>query len=367
MAYLAQQAPELGLVHVSSLGSEMVALPPLVFGAPFAQRWPLNQEPRGTAWSDTQYTTYDPWVFVIPNAVVHSAAGIVCAGGYVIEETLVHTDPRRHAYRPERGGIWIDVAAAPPMAGAHISTLCGSAESYGHAMMDGFGRLSVLPDNILAGAAGLLTTGKHFAPIEWLQQHACSRWSLRQTAVPEQGNIGVEQLVLAAASDTSCNYHPRLAAWFHEMSASAPAEPPTGTSRLFVSRGDSAGRPLANEAAVIAALEPLGVHAVTPEFLSAPAQIGLFQHAELIVAPHGAGLTNLLFARPGCQVIELQMDAYCHWGFRRLAGLLGLPYDCVVGRALGRWPDQPGAVHGLHWQVSVTHVVSAVEAVSLRG
>ncbi len=362
MAYLAQHAPELGLVHVSSLGSTTVALPPLVSGAPFGQRWPLNQEPRGTAWSDTRYETYAPWVFVIPNALVHSRSGIVCVGGYVIEETLVHTHPQQQVYVPERDGIWIDVAAAAPMRGAHVSVLCGSAESYAHAMLDGFGRLAAVPHNILAAAAGLLTAGDGFPPVAWLRQHVCDRWSLRQTAMPEHGNVGVEQLVLALASDTSCNHHPCLVDWFADMGAFAQGEQATSARRIFVGRGEAAGRTLLDEEAVTAALAPLGVQSAAPEYLSAPAQIALFQNAELVVAPHGAGLTNLVFAQPGCRVIELQMDGYCHWGFRRLAGLKGLRYDCVMGRMEGRWPGPGAAIHAARWQISVPHVVAAVNA-----
>ncbi len=39
-------------------------------------------------------------------------------------------------------------------------------------------------------------------------------------------------------------------------------------------------------------------------------QIALFRGAELIIAPHGASLANLAFARPGTAVLELnrQLD-----------------------------------------------------------
>jgi capsular polysaccharide biosynthesis protein len=39
--------------------------------------------------------------------------------------------------------------------------------------------------------------------------------------------------------------------------------------------------------------------------MSMPDQILLFQSAEFIISPHGAGLANLLFCEPGTKVIEL--------------------------------------------------------------
>jgi capsular polysaccharide biosynthesis protein len=44
----------------------------------------------------------------------------------------------------------------------------------------------------------------------------------------------------------------------------------------------------------------------------------LFAHAEALVSPHGAGLTNMLFSRPGLKVVDLvelsMLDvAYIYW------------------------------------------------------
>ena len=54
------------------------------------------------------------------------------------------------------------------------------------------------------------------------------------------------------------------------------------------------------------------------------------------------------------------MDAYCNWCFRRLAGLKEVAYDCVVGRVIGPWPTQPGAIHMARWQISIPHVIAAL-------
>jgi hypothetical protein len=47
---------------------------------------------------------------------------------------------------------------------------------------------------------------------------------------------------------------------------------------------------------------------VSLEDLSFQAQIDRFSDASVIVAPHGSGLANLVFAPPGAKVIELQTE-----------------------------------------------------------
>lgn len=363
MAVLAQDAAEFGLVHDLSVGSTTVAVPPLVFGASFLDRWPVREQPGGAHWQETAYDTYSPWVFTLPDAVVHSAAGIVCWRGFVVEETLVHTDPLRHAYVPDGDGIWIVDPVAPALQGTHVSVLSGAGGSYYHAMADGLARLAIIPAAMLHGATGIITTPGRPATVEWLQDRVRDLWRLPLTPVPEHGGLRVERLILAHPNHVACNYHPCVPEWFDGMATLANPGAPSAPRRFFIDRRQSDARPLVEEGAVIAALETCGIEPVTLEFLSADAQIALFRNAELVVAPHGAGLANLLFARPGCRVIELQMDAYCHWCYRRLAALKGLPYDCVVGRAAQPWPDLAGPIHGAAWHVSVPHVVAAVQSV----
>jgi capsular polysaccharide biosynthesis protein len=108
-------------------------------------------------------------------------------------------------------------------------------------------------------------------------------------------------------------------------------------------------------------LQPIRPHGL--ESLSVYEQICLFREAQFVVAPHGAGLTNLAYARPGCFVLELQMDAYVNWAFRRFCALRGLTYDCLVGRSVGKWTELDPSVHGMEWLISVPHVVAAVSSI----
>jgi capsular polysaccharide biosynthesis protein len=95
--------------------------------------------------------------------------------------------------------------------------------------------------------------------------------------------------------------------------------------RLYVSRSDASLRRLANERQVEAVLRSRGFTIVVPGALSLVEQIRLFKGAEAVVGPHGAGMTNIGFCRPGTRVLEL-MPGYIRLFMVRIAQGAGLDY-----------------------------------------
>lgn len=75
--------------------------------------------------------------------------------------------------------------------------------------------------------------------------------------------------------------------------------------RVYVSRADAMFRRILNETEVIRALRPYGFTPVVLASLSATEQMQIFASAEVIVAPHGAGLTNLMYCDPGTKIVEI--------------------------------------------------------------
>lgn len=152
--------------------------------------------------------------------------------------------------------------------------------------------------------------------------------------------LEVEQLTLL---DTD-RFRPEL------LTAARSASPimssaPAGR-RIFISREAAKRRKLINEAEVWPILERAGFERVTMEQLSFTEQVRLMQETEVLCAPHGAGLTNMLFCPSGTHVIEIADPTFPNPNFYAMASALGLPYHIV--RAEGR-----GNVHPLEQDLFV--------------
>ena len=105
-------------------------------------------------------------------------------------------------------------------------------------------------------------------------------------------------------------------------SPSVLAEP---SERLYISR-DSAtakGRCIDNNDEIENLMRSRGFDIVLPEKHSVQEQAALFANARVIVAPHGAGLTNIVFCRPGTKIIEFYGAhvSPCYWLISELSGL----------------------------------------------
>ena len=106
-------------------------------------------------------------------------------------------------------------------------------------------------------------------------------------------------------------------------------------TRLWISRARSAGRRLLEEEMLLPRLRDANVERVFLEELDFDAQWRLMRSAGTVIAPHGAGLTNILFCGPGTRVVELADPLYPNPNFYAMAAGLDHPYRRVDARAVG--------------------------------
>lgn len=116
--------------------------------------------------------------------------------------------------------------------------------------------------------------------------------------------------------------------------------------RLYISRARTPMRRLLNEAELFdTLLAGRGFVKTCPEDLTVARQIELFRKAEIIVSPHGAGLTNIMFCRPGTKLLEIFPLGGLHSSaFMRMATLLDISYayfcgESVANRASAKNPN----------------------------
>jgi capsular polysaccharide biosynthesis protein len=111
--------------------------------------------------------------------------------------------------------------------------------------------------------------------------------------------------------------------------------PPIRTKRIYLSRAQASGRKILNEEEILPLLSRRGFLRVTLEELRLSDQIALFSEAEAVVAPHGAGLTNLVWCAPNTKVLEIFSPLYvnlCYWA---IASLTRADYFYLLGEAEG--------------------------------
>ena len=109
-----------------------------------------------------------------------------------------------------------------------------------------------------------------------------------------------------------------------------------GPQRVFISRKDASIRRIKNRCQVMKVLNEYGFEVINLTNMSLKEQISLFQGVDTIVAPHGAGLTNMLWGS-NQQIIEI-FGADVSQGvdrkacYYRMANQLGHEYVSIHGK-----------------------------------
>jgi capsular polysaccharide biosynthesis protein len=145
----------------------------------------------------------------------------------------------------------------------------------------------------------------------------------------------VEEFVLPSfMTNTQSGYLPHEAAgWLrHKVWQGYGVQQTDQKRRLYISRAKAKTRRVLNEQELLPLLERYGFEVVLAEELTYQQQVQLFYEAEVVVAPHGAGLTNLLFSEQ-CQVLEFHPANLIKTHYFLLCKALGFRYSTVVGTA----------------------------------
>ena len=102
------------------------------------------------------------------------------------------------------------------------------------------------------------------------------------------------------------------ASWYRKLALEAMASTPSPSDGdwIYVSRRDSSFRVIENEEDLESALESIGFSVVLLSSLSVSEVISAFASASIVVGPHGAGLSNLVFRVGERRVLELMPDTY---------------------------------------------------------
>jgi hypothetical protein len=101
--------------------------------------------------------------------------------------------------------------------------------------------------------------------------------------------------------------------------------------RIYISRKKARNRVLTNEDQLIEGLRKLNFSIINLEDLDLAQQFKIFETAKIIVAPHGAGLSNIVFCKNCTVLVELASKNYHILGFKNLCIQKEIAYEVIFG------------------------------------
>ncbi|RUM94933.1 MAG: hypothetical protein DSZ28_00620 [Thiothrix sp.] len=100
--------------------------------------------------------------------------------------------------------------------------------------------------------------------------------------------------------------------------------------KIYISRKDSALRALDNESELLQSLEKRGYKEIIFSNHSYQERIKIANHADEIISMSGAGLTFLLFCKPGTKILEIFPRRFVHYVNYNIAIKLNLIYRYII-------------------------------------
>jgi capsular polysaccharide biosynthesis protein len=107
--------------------------------------------------------------------------------------------------------------------------------------------------------------------------------------------------------------------------------------RLYLRR--TSRRRILNEEDLTPFLERHGIEVIPDDHPDVLEQADLLREADLVIAPHGALLANLVYCKPGTVVVELLPGAFPVICYRSLSQSLGFHYHAIYCTKLTRFSD----------------------------
>jgi hypothetical protein len=105
-------------------------------------------------------------------------------------------------------------------------------------------------------------------------------------------------------------------------------------SKMYISRSDASTRKVVNEDELLEMIEPLGFESYTLSEMNFDEQIKLFSQADIILGPHGAGFSNMVFAEDAT-VMELFKSNDVRPPFFVTSCELGFDYNFALCEPVG--------------------------------
>ena len=247
---------------------------------------------------------------------------VLTEDGRILAETI--TTIRRPEYLDDYA---LSARRVTPLSGTY-SALRSRFNHYYHHLIDHASRLYFLGDPALSAfeSIGLLLRDGPTPFEHYLLDHLKPP-RVEPTSLVQRTLYRIEQFVLITPMTRRHAGYQRQPYLDAFENACCPSRPSRQSERIYIGRrpSGSKGRKVLNEGDVLGALEPLGFERYFLEDLSFETQCQLFYDADAVVAPHGAGLSNLIYSKDA-KVVEYFPSHHLVPSFYFLAKSKGLTY-----------------------------------------
>ena len=197
-----------------------------------------------------------------------------------------------------------------------VSANNGSLNNYYHWSIQTIPSIALTKKYLKEGFKLILRNGLNRYQKEWLSLLNIDISSDKIFRIKRREIVHAKELIVPLTLYKPYDYQPSKKALtqLREQilkSTNTSQRPKENPKKIYISRLDSKkARGLQNEKHLESQLKELGFLIVRSTEWSVSDQIHFFQNAELIVAPHGAGLSNIVFANPECRIIEINQSNY---------------------------------------------------------
>lgn len=234
----------------------------------------------------------------------------------------------------------------------------GGAKTYFyHWLMDSVPRLGLLQQSGLFDEIDFFLVPNYKLPY---QRQFMEYFGIKENRVIDGANIThlhSDNLIVSSYTVIR-SHHPKwMCDWLYKSLVPSEENRPRD-KRIYIARGDSRrNRKVLNEQDVISVVKQHGFEICYLSGMSITEQSRLFNSARVVVGAHGAGLTNLVYCRPGTRVMELFPETYVTPVFCDISTKRGLDYDFLLCPADG---NANSAVEGQ--KINLTVNVNELEA-----
>jgi capsular polysaccharide biosynthesis protein len=120
--------------------------------------------------------------------------------------------------------------------------------------------------------------------------------------------------------------------WLDAANLYNPPKVADPQKRIFLNRSPKTGRCLSNLEEVTPILEKYGFETIDAAGMSIDQQKELFANTRYLIAIHGAGITNMIFANTQkLSLLEILPGQMLNTHYYWMAGTFGCPYDAILG------------------------------------